>query len=160
LAAAAISRLGTRVERLPNDASIFSGETHAVLLALDMAEQASIDKFLVMSDSLSCLQSMENRHFYNPLILEIIMRVHGLLSNDHNVTFMWLRSHVGLAGNVAVDAAANAAVTLAPRASVIPYSDFNPVIKSYAAAKWQKYWDAELSNKLCRIQPRVGPVRV
>jgi ribonuclease HI len=160
VAAAAVSRLGTRVKRLPNDASIFSGEACAILLALDMAEQASSDKLLVMSDSLSCLQSIENRHFYNPLILEILVRVHGLLSSGHNITFMWLPSHVGLAGNVAADAAAKAALTLFPASSAIPYSDFKPVINSYAAAKWQKSWDAEVSNKLHKIQPRIGSSRV
>jgi ribonuclease HI len=51
------------------------------------------------------------------------MRVHYLLSDGRNITFMWLPSHVGLAGNVAVDAAAKAALTLPPAASVIPYSD-------------------------------------
>jgi hypothetical protein len=107
-----------------------------------MAEQANSDKFRVMSDSLLYLQSIENRHFYNPVILELIMRVHGLLSNGHNITFMWLLSHVRLAGNVAVDAAAKATPTLPLKASVLPNSDFNPVIKSYAAAKWQKWWDA------------------
>jgi ribonuclease HI len=120
VAAAAMSRLGTRVKRLPNDASIFSGEARAILLALDMVEQASSDKFVVMSDSLSCLQSIENRHFCNPLILEIIMRVHDLLSDGRNITFMWLPSHVGLAGNVAVDAAAKAALTLPPQHQSYP----------------------------------------
>jgi hypothetical protein len=148
------------VKRLPNDASIFSGEACAILLALDMAEQAGSDKLLVMSDSLSCLQSIENRHLYNPLILEILVRVHGLLSSGHNITFMWLPSHVGLAGNVAADAAAKAALTLSPALSAIPYSDFKPVINSYAAAKWQKSWDEEVSNKLHKIQPRVGSFRV
>jgi hypothetical protein len=40
LAAAAMWRLGTLVRGLCNDASIFSGEAHAILLALNMAEQA------------------------------------------------------------------------------------------------------------------------
>lgn len=37
--AAALSRLGTRVNRMPNESSIFSGEARATLLPLDMAEQ-------------------------------------------------------------------------------------------------------------------------
>jgi hypothetical protein len=118
LAAAAVSRLGIRVKRLPNGASIFSWEACTILLALDMAEAGS-DKLLVMSDSLSCLQSIENRHLYNPLILEILVRVHSLLSSGHNITFMWLPSHVGLAGNVAADAAAKA---LLPSPRIISYT--------------------------------------
>jgi ribonuclease HI len=90
-----------------------------------MAEQVSSDKLLVMSDSLSCLQSTENRHFYNPLILEILVRVHDVLSSGRNIAFMWLPSHVGLAGNAAADAVAKAALTLSPALSAIPYSNFN-----------------------------------
>jgi hypothetical protein len=45
---------------------------------------------------------------------QIIMRVHGLLSSGDIGTFMWLLSHVGLADNVAVDAAVRAALTLSP----------------------------------------------
>jgi ribonuclease HI len=160
VAAAALSRIGTRVKRLPNAASIFSGEACAILLGLDMVELTSSDKCLVMSDSLSCLQSIENRHFTNPLIMEILMRVHFLLSGGHSIVFMWLPSHVGLAGNVAVDAAAKAALALAPTPSVIPYSDFKPVIGLYMTEKWQKAWDAEVNNKLRKIQARIGPVRV
>jgi hypothetical protein len=136
--AATVSRLGIRVKRLPNVASIFFGEAGAILVALDMAEQASSGKLLVMLDSLSCVRSIENRHSYNPRILEIHVRVHGLFSSGRNITFMWLPIHVSLAGNVAADTAAQAALTLSPTSSAIPYSAFKPVINSYAAAKWQK----------------------
>jgi hypothetical protein len=125
-----------------------------------MAQQASSDKLLVMSDSLSCLQSIETRHFYNRLILEILVRVHGLLSTGHNITLMWLPSRVGLARNVAADAAAKTALILFSTSSAVPYSDFKPVINSYAAAKWQKSWNAEVNNKLHKIQPRLGSSRV
>ena len=139
------------MKRLPNEASIFSGEARAILLALDVVEQTSSDKFLVMSNSLSCLQ-IKNRHFCNPLITEILVRVHYLLSAGRNIVFMWLPSHVGLAGNVAVDAAAKAALALAPTPSVIPYSDLKPVIDSYARDIWQQSWDAAVNNKLHKIQ--------
>jgi ribonuclease HI len=159
VAAAALSRLGTRVKRLLDDASIFSGEAQAILLALDMAEQAGCERVLIMADSLSCLQSIENRHLSNALVLEIIMRVHGFLSGGHKITFMWLPSHVGLAGNVAVDAAAKAALNLPIAVSYIPYSDFKPLINSYVATKWQQSWDAEVRNKLHGVQPRIGSAR-
>jgi hypothetical protein len=73
---------------------------------------------------------------------------------------MWLPSLIGLAGNVAVDAAAKAALTLPHAASVIPYSDFKPLINSYAEMKWQKSWDKQVNNKLLKIQPQIGSVWV
>jgi hypothetical protein len=66
VAAAAMSRLGTRVKRLPNDASIFSGEARAILLALDMVEQASSDKFVVMSDSIVMFAEYRKPSFLQP----------------------------------------------------------------------------------------------
>jgi hypothetical protein len=156
VAAAALSRLGTR---LPDDASIFSGEAQTILLALDMAEQAGCEQVLIMADSLSCLQSIENLHLSNALLLKIIMRVHGFLSGNHKITFMWQPSHVGLAGNEAVDATAKAALNLSIAGSYIPYSDFKPLINSYVAAKWQQSWDAEVCNKLHGVQPRTGSAK-
>jgi ribonuclease HI len=156
VAAAALSRLGTRVKRLPDDASIFSGEAQAILLVLDMAEQAGRERVLIMADSLSCLQNIENRHLSNALVLEIVMRVQGFLSSGYRITFMWLPSHVGLAGNVAVDAAAKAALNLPIAVSNITYSDFKPLVNSYVATKWQQSWDAEVCNKPHGVQPRIG----
>jgi ribonuclease HI len=159
VAAAALSRLGTRVKRFPDDASIFSGEAQAILLALDMAEQAGCEQVLIMVDSLSCLQSIENRHLSNALVLEIIMWVHEFLSGGHKITFMWLPSHVGLSGNVAVDATSKAALNLPIAVSYIPYSEFKPVINSYVATKWQQSWDAEVCSKLHGVQPRTVSAR-
>jgi hypothetical protein len=88
VAAAALSRLGTRVKRLPDDASIFSGVVQAILLALDMAEQAGCRQVLFMADFLSCLQSIKNQHLSNALVLKIITWVHGFLSSGHKITFM------------------------------------------------------------------------
>lgn len=149
--------LETRVKRLANDALIFSSEARAILLTLYMAEQASSDKFLVMSDSLWCLQSIEKRQFYNPLILDIIMQVHSLLSNGHNIHWASELRRLGWCGSRCCSESWS---SILPTASAIPYSDFNSVIKSYATEKWQNLWDADVSNKLRRIQPRVGPVRI
>jgi hypothetical protein len=45
-AAAGINTAGTRVRRVLNDASIFSGEAKAIRLALDVTEQSGRDKFV------------------------------------------------------------------------------------------------------------------
>jgi hypothetical protein len=138
-----------------------SGKACAILLALDMAEPDGSEKLLVMSDSLSCLQTIENRHFYNPLILEILVMVHGLLSSGHNITLRLCGFRVTSAWRVMWQQMLRRKPLLpSPPSSAIPHSDFKPVINSYAAAKWQKSWDEEMSNKLHKIQPRVGSFRV
>lgn len=75
-AAAAVSTVGTGVKRLPNDTSIFSGETWAVVLALDVVELLAVEKFVILSNSLSCLQCQKP----SPrLILEIVVQVRQII---------------------------------------------------------------------------------
>ena len=110
------------------------------------------ERFLILSDSLSCLQSIENRKLNHSLILEIIIFIHRIIVDGKQLAFMWLPSHTGLAGNVTADAAAlNLPESLIP----VPYSDFYPLINNYISTSWQQLWSAESSNKLHSIEPNV-----
>ena len=92
VAAAAVTEGRVLMKRLPDNASIFSAEAQAILMALDIAEQSHIKKCIILSDSLSCLQSIHNRNIQNPLILKTIQQTHNLLDSGHKLTFMWLPS--------------------------------------------------------------------
>jgi hypothetical protein len=72
VSAAAVKFGKVLVKRLPDHSSIFSVESRAVPLALDIMKQSCERRFLILSDSLSCLKSLENRNFQNSLILEIL----------------------------------------------------------------------------------------
>jgi ribonuclease HI len=113
VAAAAVTESAVLVKRLPDHSSIFSAEARAILLALDAAMQSVNDRFVLLSNSLSCLQAIQNRKLNNALILEIVNRVHQLVAGGSKVVLMWLPSHVGISSNSAVDAAAKAALNLA-----------------------------------------------
>ena len=113
------------------------------------------ERFLILSDSLSCLQSIQNRKLNHPIILEIITFIHRLIVDGKQLVFMWLPSHAGLAGNVSADAAAKAALNLAESQTPVPYSDFYPLVHNYIFSKWQRLWNAETSNKLHSIEPTV-----
>ena len=54
-------------KHLPNDALIFSAETTAVFLALDIIKSCEADKFIIFSDLLSVLMALKNKNL-NPLI--------------------------------------------------------------------------------------------
>jgi len=58
------------------------------------------------------------------LIAEILCRVHVLLSGGTSVVFMWVSSHVGLAGNSAAINAAKAALQLPVSDLTIPHLDY------------------------------------
>jgi hypothetical protein len=68
---AAVSHDKVLVKRLPNHASIFSAEAIAILLALDIINQSTEQCFLILSDSLSSVNAVENRNLENPLVVEI-----------------------------------------------------------------------------------------
>jgi len=99
-------------KRLPNNLSINSAEACGVLLALDMIHLSTGSQLLFLSDSLSCLQSLQNRDFSHPLVAEFLCRVHGLISDGSSVVYMWVPGHIGLAGNSAAESAAKAALLL------------------------------------------------
>jgi hypothetical protein len=141
------------VKRLPNHSSIFSAESRAVLLALEIMKQSCSRQFLIISDSRSCLKSLENRNFQNPLILEILETLGKLLRSGYSITFIWVPSHIGIEGNGAADATAKAALSLRVSVSPVPYSDFKPLVCAYVNSLWQKRWDEEINNKLHRLQP-------
>lgn len=113
------------------------------------------ESFLILSDSLSCLQSIENRKLNHPLILEIIITIHRLIVDGKQIALMWLPSHTDLAGNVSADAAAKAALNLPESLSPVPYSDFYPLVNNYITTSWQRLWSSESGNKLHSIEPNV-----
>jgi ribonuclease HI len=155
--AAAILESNVSCKRLPNNSSIFSAEARGLLLALDMIRQTPGGKFLFLTDSLSCLQSLQSCDLSQPLISEILCRVHGLLSRSTaDVVFMWVPSHVGLAGNTAADTAAKASLTLPVSNLTVPHSDYNSLIRVHMVKKWQQSWNSECTNKLHVIQPVVN----
>jgi ribonuclease HI len=139
VAAAAVTESVVLVKRLPDHSSIFSAEARAILLALDAAEQSTYDRFVVLSDSLSCLQAIQNRKLTNMSILEIVSRVHELIARGKKVAFMWLPSHVGVGGNSAADAAAKAALSLAASAVPVPFTDFQSEVEGYVRRRWQMH---------------------
>jgi ribonuclease HI len=159
VSAAAVTFGKVLVKRLPDHSSIFSAESRAVLLALDIMKQSCERRFLILSDSLSCLKSLENRNFQNPLILEILEVVDKLLRSGYSLTFVWVPSHIGIEGNGAADATAKAALSLRVSLSPVPYCDFKPLIGTYVNSLWQKSWDGETHNKLHRLQPVIGQYR-
>jgi ribonuclease HI len=131
VAAAAVSHDKVLVKRLPNHASIFSTEALAILLALDVICQSNKQDFLIQSDSLSCFTAVEYRNLENPLVVEVLERVHQQLHVDRSITFVWVPSHIGIAGNTAVDAVAKAGVSFPISNAEIPHTDFKPLISSH-----------------------------
>lgn len=152
---ACVTNTGTHTCRLPDNASIFSAEIKAIDLALNHIEQSTSRDFIIFSDSLSVLQSLNSRQLDNSLLTDILLK-YNYLSDLNNIVFCWLPSHVGIKGNEKADIAAKSALALQPSDLKIPYTDFKPCINDNLRNKWQSAWNAAVNNKLHSIKPSLG----
>jgi hypothetical protein len=66
---------------------------------------------------------------------------------------VWVPSHIGIAGNTAVNAVAKAGNSLPISNAKIPHTDVKPLISSHIKNCWQLSWHSDTNNKLFKIQP-------
>ena len=142
--------------RLPDDSSIFTAESKAIDMALDYVMNNSLDnKFVIFSDSLSVLKSLNHTSSKSPKIQNLIEKHHEL-SKTKEIIFCWLPSHVGIKGNEAADVKAKASLDLEISTFKLPCTDFKPFINRYILSKWQLSLDRATFNKLHEIKPVLG----
>ena len=72
---------------LPVHTSIFTAEAVALKLAVQYIQQQTLRKTVIYSDSLSCLQTLQNRNLEHPVIREI---VHLLTYFEYS----WIRNRI------------------------------------------------------------------
>ena len=61
--------------RLPDSASIFTAEVWAIIKALEQIKISSASKYIVFTNSLSCLQALHHMKLEHPLIGMVIRKV-------------------------------------------------------------------------------------
>ena len=151
--------LGDRkaTERLPSNASIFTAEARAIMLALKLIETSTEFDFIICSDSLSTLLAIKNHKLKNPIILQILHYIQRLDELGKNVLFFWVPSHVGIQGNTIVDRVAKETLAANHISDIsLPYSDYRPLIRQYVFKLWQDRWNGLDHNKLHEIKPDLG----
>lgn len=141
--------------RIPDQSSIFTAEANALLLALKFIETSSQKKFLIMTDSKSCLDSLESMKTDHPTVVKIFVKLSMLKSKAFSIYFCWVPGHSGIAGNEKADSAAKEALSTELVNSFIPFTDLKQTINEYIRNKWQSEWDQCLNNKLHEINPDV-----
>ena len=102
--------------RLPDDSSIYTAELRAILLALRHVYYSKEKSFLILSDSLSSLQSIFN--------LSSDIR---LIYRNDKIVFIWVPGHIALDSNISVE--------------LIPFSDLKSRTNKYILELWQSEWD-------------------
>ena len=132
--------------RLPDDSSIHTAELRAILLALKPVYYSKGKSFLILSDSLSSLQSIFNLKYDHPAIVQILDLYPEMTRDGREIVFIWVPSHVGIRGNSAADSAAKDVLDGDILGDLIPFSDLKSRTNKYILELWQSEWDEFLEN--------------
>lgn len=133
----------TRTFQIDTNCSIFTAETYAIYRALVyILSVETTNKFLVISDSLSVLLTLQKPNLSYKQNYIILMIKSLLIANSNKIIeFKWVPSHQGIEGNEIVDKAANS--TLDEDHSVmlaIPFTDYHTYYKGQMRDLWNQCW--------------------
>lgn len=143
------------------DCSIFTGETHGILMAVEYIIQQEIARSVIYTDSLSVVTALSSAKPHKNAVFNFLLNtIMAAYSMGLEITVCWIPGHCGIPGNEAADREA-AAATLRNKVDItsVPYPDLKPVVKRKLRELWQKHWDSQTENKLHVIKPRIGRYR-
>ena len=133
--------------------SIYTAELRAILLALRHDYYSKEKSFLILSDSLSSLQSILNLKYDHPVLVQILELYKEMTREGREIVFIWVPGHVGIRGNSAANSAAKDSLGGDISVELIPFSDLKPRTNKYILELWQSEWDEFPENKLYKIFP-------
>jgi ribonuclease HI len=93
--------------------TVFTAECIALKEALSFAFYSNFKEFIILSDSLSAIQSISGGSISKPssyLLSTILKQLHNVRSQGKIVHIAWIPSHKGIAGNEMADEAAKRAI--------------------------------------------------
>ena len=78
----------------------------------------------------------------NPLILQLLQKLHYLSCAHKTIHLCWIPNHIGIRGNEAADMAAKEYLDQDITVSQVPYTDLKSHINRYISSKWQERWSS------------------
>ena len=140
----------------PNTVISMTAEVWAIIKALEQIKDSNASKYIVFTDSLSCLQALHHMKLEHPLIGMVIRKCVFLNIAKKDIVFCWVPSHTSIKGNQKADSASKSALDL-PRAKVgVPYNDFKHCINQYIFSTWQDDRNHAVANKIHFVKPVLG----
>ena len=92
---------------------------------------------MILSDSLSSLQSILNLKYDHPLLVQILELFTEMTRGGREIVFIWVLDHAGITLNSAADSAAKDALDGDISVELIPFSDLKSCTNKYILELWQ-----------------------
>ena len=135
VSASAVTSVDTLKVNLPIDSSIFTAEAVALKLAVQYVQSQTLQKTVIYSDSLSCLQALKGKNLEHPIIRETVHILTYLEEVGSRIEFCWLPGHIGIRGNEKADTIAKRVIDHKIHDIKLPFSDLKPRISTVACRK-------------------------
>ncbi|XP_074026915.1 uncharacterized protein [Leptinotarsa decemlineata] len=148
--------------QLPPFTTIFTAELIAICEALRHLNTKPTSNWIIVSDSLSAIQSLSQLYPTHPSLIEIKSELQISQKKNSNVQFLWCPSHIGIEGNEKADRLAREAASGDGSTYQITKSihqDIKPALKKNLTLHWQQKWDTS-NSKLFRVKPFVSPWKI
>ena len=135
---------------LPINTSIFTSELFAIFKAILNHNRLANKKYLILSDSLSSLIAMKKMYSSHPLVQKI---QESIQCSKNIFQFMWIPSHINIAGNEKADNLAKESLT-EPIVNYFKFSHFDllNIAKKNVDKSWNDNWVGTTDNKLREIK--------
>uniref|UniRef100_A0A6P7FX15 Uncharacterized protein LOC114335122 n=1 Tax=Diabrotica virgifera virgifera TaxID=50390 RepID=A0A6P7FX15_DIAVI len=152
VASASVTHNEIKKYKLEGTNTILTGELFAIYKALSHVRKSSQINFLIITDSLNSLEIISKIYSPHPVAKLIRQELHNL--NHKNVAFLWVPSHIGIAGNELADkhareALEDATIEIYP---TTPASDLKSYFHSKIVDIWNSRWH-ENQKQLFEVKP-------
>lgn len=138
--------------RLPESSSIFSAEAMAIIGATQIMQDMDEDKFVICTDSLSVLLTLEKLYDWSDSTNCIRNELYKCKSLGKNVSFIWTPSHSGISGNENADKAAKNALDLNVVCDMkLNAREVMSILNEHIKIKWKERWN-QCGQKLGNIK--------
>lgn len=137
--------------KIPEEASIAFAELAAVHRSIDLLTQLPVGKYIILSDSRSGLQLLQNNGIKantGHLVLKIKQLLAYLQLIGYQVYLAWIPGHTGIEGNEQADLLATSCAEDAGYDYLeLPSDSLTTIFKQNFRISWQSQWDQTALTK-------------